>query len=62
VRLKAQGILIYSIGFSANAQNAQILRDCASAPDYYFYAPDSTTLQDAFQQIVTSIKKIRITR
>jgi Flp pilus assembly protein TadG len=61
-RLKAQGILIYSIGFSTDARNAQILRDCATAPDYYFYAPDSITLQDAFQQIVTSIKKIRITR
>lgn len=61
-RLKASGILVYTVSYSPDAQHAQIMRDCASGPDYYFYAPDAVTLKSAFQQIVTSIKRIRITR
>ncbi len=61
-RLKANGVIVYGVAFSANAQDAQVIRDCASGPDYYFYAPDAVALQDAFRSIFTSIKKIRITR
>ncbi len=61
-RIKARGVLVYGIAFSSTAQNAQIVRDCASGPDYYFYAPDAASLQTAFREIVTRIKKIRITR
>ncbi|MBA4274723.1 MAG: hypothetical protein C0436_03610 [Alphaproteobacteria bacterium] len=61
-RMKAKGILIYGISFSQDARNAQVVRDCASGPEYYFYAPDGVALQQAFRDIITSIKKIRITR
>ncbi len=61
-RLKDRGILVYGIAFSQDAQSADVVRNCSSGPDYYFYAPDAVALQDAFKQIVTSIKSIRITR
>jgi Flp pilus assembly protein TadG len=65
-RLKAQGILVYSIAYSQDARASQSMKNCATDPNpdngYYFYAPDAESLKVAFKQISTSIKKIRITR
>lgn len=61
-RLKANGILVYGVAFSADAQDAEVIRNCASGPEYYFYAANTTELLAAFETITTSIKKIRITR
>lgn len=61
-RLKAKGVIIYGVSFSEDAISADVIRNCASGPDYYYYAPDDVALKEAFTDIVTSIKKIRITR
>ena len=61
-RLKAKGVLIYGVSFSEDAIDADVIRACATGPDYFFYAPDEVTLKEAFRSILTSIKQIRITR
>lgn len=61
-RLKAQGVIVYGVSFSEDAVSADVVRNCASGPDYYFYAPDEVALKEAFENILVSIRKIRITR
>lgn len=65
-QLKAQGIIVYGIAYSADAINADVIKRCATDPDpangYYFYAPDEVAITNAFAQITQSIKKIRLTR
>lgn len=65
-RLKAQGIVVYGIAYSADAINADVIRRCATDPDpangYYFYAPDEVAIKSAFAQITASLKKIRLTQ
>ncbi len=64
-KMKAQGILVYTIQFGFNDQDAAAtLKKIASgtgAP-YYQYAPDSATLQSVFQAIGTSLSDLRISK
>ncbi len=69
---KNDGVLVYTIAFgrefvngSADAATSQaFLRSCASTDEFgqprFFLAPDSATLQAAFETILTSVKKVRI--
>ncbi|MEQ8695665.1 MAG: hypothetical protein RLT05_03795, partial [Bauldia litoralis] len=64
-KMKAQGILVYTIQFGFNDSDAaSTLKKIASgtgAP-YYQYAPDSATLQSVFQAIGTSLSDLRISK
>lgn len=50
--MKAQGMAIYTVGFGSPGQvNQNMLRDCATAPTYYFHAPDAASLTTALRAI-----------
>lgn len=61
--MKANNILVYTIGFNNPGTTiSNLLRNCASQPDYYFNSPTSTDLQRAFRQIGDSLASLRISR
>ncbi len=54
--VKAQGIIIYSIGFGTAGQvNQPLLRNCATTPEHYFLAPTVEQLRTVFQQIADDV-------
>ncbi|MEQ8701289.1 MAG: VWA domain-containing protein, partial [Bauldia litoralis] len=64
-KMKAQGILVYTIQFGFNDQNAAAtLKKIASGTGgpYYSYAPDSAALQKIFQQIGSSLSELRLSK
>lgn len=61
--MKAQGILVYTILFEENSTSVvNLMRSCATSPDYFFNSPDAATLQRAFQAIGDSLANLRISR
>ncbi len=61
--VKNDGILIYTVAFSVDDDAArQILKDCASAPSYYYDARDSATLINAFSKIGLSLMRLRVAK
>lgn len=61
---KALGIFIYTVVFTSSVSDAtkDVYRVCASEPDAYFYAPNQSSLQSAFQQIGGEMSELRISR
>ncbi len=58
---KAQGILIYTIGFGSGAAgSAGLLKACASDPSDYYAPQNSSDLKPVFQKIAQSINSLRI--
>lgn len=55
--VKAQGITVYTVGLGANPSevNETLLRDCASNPAYYWFAPTAADLRTAFRQIADTL-------
>ena len=62
--MKNNGILIYTIAFGTDiGQTAQdMLEDCATSPDHYFYSPTAGDLDDAFHQIGDSLANLRVSQ
>jgi Flp pilus assembly protein TadG len=69
--LKANGVIIYTIGFgqddsnnfaSATSVNGPLLKACATSGAYYFLAPTNTELQAAFAAIGDSLANLRISK
>lgn len=61
--MKQRKVVIYVVVFDvADASVVDEVKGCASAPDYYFNAPDSTTLRQAFKTIGDSLANLRISR
>ncbi|KPD12717.1 pilus assembly protein TadG-related protein [Phaeobacter sp. 11ANDIMAR09] len=58
---KAQGIVVYTIGFEAPYDGRAVLRDCAST-DAHFYDVDGLEIKEAFKSIATSIRQLRLTQ
>ena len=58
---KANGVLIYSIGFMADAAGQQVLQDCATRPGYY-YNVQNLDIASAFASIANSINTLRLTQ
>ena len=52
--VKAQGITLYTVGFGSNV-NSPLLQACASKPTYYWFAPTSEDLQQAFHAVADDI-------
>lgn len=66
-RMKAEGILVYSITFGLGSSTAHnnartLFRNCATHPDYYFDSPDGATLRQAFRTIGDSLANLMISR
>lgn len=63
--LKSQGVVVYTIALGPVATQfpevAAFLTACASDPGKFYNAPDATALQNVFDAILTSVKKLRIT-
>lgn len=62
--MKANGILIYTVGFGTNisSNGLALLQGCASKPEYYFYSPTGSSLQAAFQTIGDALANLRISQ
>lgn len=60
---KAEGVLIYTVGFRLNASSAvTALNNCATSVSYVFLASDGDTLRDAFRKIAISLAKLRLAK
>ena len=59
--MKAKGILVYTILFEeSNSTVIDLMRNCATSPDYFFNSPDEATLENAFHMIGDSLANLRI--
>jgi Flp pilus assembly protein TadG len=52
--IKAQGIIIYTVGFGTDV-NETLLRNCSTNPQYYWFAPDEEDLRRVFQAIADDL-------
>jgi hypothetical protein len=60
-QMKAEGIIVYTVGFKLNAPTAQkTLERCASTSDKFYEAKDGDALQSAFPAIATGIATLRL--
>jgi len=57
-----KNILIYTVALGGTITTAgkNLLKGCASKPEYYFESPDGTDLQEAFHVIGDSLSNLRI--
>lgn len=62
--MKAQGIIVYTVGFSvaAGGQAANLMASCATGPDYAFLPASGADLSDAFKAIGRDITRLRISK
>ncbi|HKP23225.1 MAG TPA: TadE/TadG family type IV pilus assembly protein [Dongiaceae bacterium] len=62
--MKAKGVLIYTIvfGSGSNTASKNMMKNCASETDFYFFSPSSDALKTAFKAIGDSLSKLRISR
>lgn len=69
--LKANGVIIYTIGFgqtddddpsNPTSVNGPLLKSCATSEAYYFLAPTNAQLQTAFAAIGDSLANLRISQ
>jgi Flp pilus assembly protein TadG len=61
--MQAKNILVYVVVFDvADANVKSQVKGCASQPDYYFNAPDSAALKQAFRTIGDSLANLRISK
>ena len=58
---KAEGIIVFTIGFEAPAGGLAVLKDCASS-DSHFFDVNGLEISDAFSSIASSIRKLRLTQ
>jgi Flp pilus assembly protein TadG len=58
---KANGVLIYAIGFQTTSHGAAVLTDCATSPAFYFDA-QGTQISTVFSAIASSIVHLRLTQ
>ncbi len=62
-KIKAKGILLYTIAFNNPAKATKsLLQSCATTTAYYFDAGDSTSLTAAFQTIAGSLSNLRVSK
>lgn len=61
--MKSNNIIVYTIAFGSPGSTVQnLLRNCATQPDYYFDSPTGAELQAAFRAIGDSLSNLRISR
>ena len=62
--MKANGIIIYTIAFGTSFSNASrnMLRSCASKPEFYFESPTGSDLQTVFKRIGDSLANLRVSQ
>ena len=61
--MKNNNIFVYTIAFNNPGTTIQnLLRNCATSPDYYFNSPTSTSLTAAFSAIGDSLANLRVSK
>jgi Flp pilus assembly protein TadG len=61
--MKNSNIYVYTIAFNNPGTTIQnLLRSCATSPDYYFNSPTSTSLTAAFSAIGDSLANLRVSK
>lgn len=62
--LKANGVYVYTISLGSGTTTTvkNLLKDCASAPNYYFNSPSSSELQAIFNAIGDSLSNLRVSK
>ncbi|TDK51590.1 pilus assembly protein [Antarcticimicrobium luteum] len=58
---KAEGIIVFTIGFEAPWSGLEVLKDCASSSSHFFDV-EGLEISDAFASIASSIRKLRLTQ
>jgi hypothetical protein len=62
--MKAKGILIYTIVFGngSDTTSKNLMKNCASETDFYFFSPSTEALKTAFKAIGDSLSKLRVSK
>ena len=61
-QMKQQGIEIFTVVYNeSNASVLDMFRNCASSPDNFFMARNTTALENAFLNIGQQVSRLRIT-
>ncbi|MDO1559138.1 pilus assembly protein TadG-related protein [Brevundimonas sp. 2R-24] len=60
--MKAQGIIIYTVGVQVDTGTQAMLARCATSSDHYFNVTSSAAIGEAFDRIAGSIENLRIAR
>ncbi len=60
--IKAQGILVYTIGYEAPAEVLPLLRNCASSAGQFYDAGNAAELMNAFERIAAHLTDLRLSR
>ncbi|WP_300390263.1 pilus assembly protein TadG-related protein [Henriciella sp.] len=58
--IKDDDVIIYTVAFQAPPAGKEILRNCASGPEFYFNAENGQELVESYNAIATSISDLRI--
>ena len=58
---KAQGVVVFAIGFEAPEAGRSVMRSCASA-DAYYYDAAGLSISEAFAGIASAINALRLTQ
>ena len=58
---KAQGIVVWSVGFEVTDYSAGIMQNCASTPSHFFRV-EGIEIADAFEAIAKQINQLRLTQ
>lgn len=58
---KAQGVIIFAVGFEVTDHSASVMRDCASTPNH-FYRVEGLDIEYAFSSIANQINQLKLTQ
>lgn len=58
---KAQGIVVWSVGFEVTNYSAGVMEDCASSPSHFFRV-EGVEIGEAFEAIAKQINQLRLTQ
>ncbi len=58
---KAQGIVVFAVGFEVTDHSADVMRDCASTPNH-FYRVEGLDIEYAFASIANQINQLKLTQ
>lgn len=62
--MKAKGVTVYTVGFKVGSETAvqNLMRNCATSPDYVYFPDGGTALKIAFRAIAQDINSLRISK
>lgn len=58
---KAQGLVVWSVGFEVSNDSAGVMQNCASSPSHFFRV-EGVEISEAFKAIASQINQLRLTQ